>query len=755
MRADPDEPADSATTAPEPAGSAGHRRASAPGTPPGSPDGRVSVERGTVLRMLASADPDGLLGSVLGALGSIEARAGALFVTQDDGWLRMTANRNLDPAVVERFPALAPDAELPASVAVRERRSVRAAAEDFQTRYPDLAALRNPVGVIAEPLLVDDRCLGALVVHLSPSYAPDLADEQLISMVAAVCAHRLEDILVTQSAGLPAGTAARLPGGHAVAGQPRDQVRLELALAGGKLGSFQWYVDSDVLVWDARVVRLMGLSPDTFDARLATFLAVVHPDDRERVQEELAESLQTEDCHLVYRVVWPDGSLHWIEAKGIVERSVDGRPQSVIGVAWDATAQREREARREARRAVYLSVTQAFAAALSPQDVLATMIDIVLPELGARALALHMVEEGRLILEGSAGYPPEALKRLSEVGRVRDNPLQAALRAGHPLFFETRRAFLERFPAPELQPVENLQAFVFLPLATADGMVGTCLIAYDHPKRFSPDEETLATAVSGILGQSLARARLSDLRRRRMTDLQQLMMPRALPRLEEFQVAARYLPASQGMQVGGDWFDVLPRPDGGASLVIGDVQGHSAQAAAVMGQLRTALRAHASDGYRVEHLMRRGNQTLYGLDTERFATCCIVDVTPGTGHLQVVRAGHPRPLQAAADGTVCELEVAGGLPLGFAPDDRYPVFHGQLVPGSTLLLYTDGLVDRPGRSYDEALSRVCAVFADWARRDGRDDGDAGLEALAEEIVATASESDTGGDDIAILLIRRP
>lgn len=780
------------------------------GTDPGAVPDAGTAAGGWANRLLTAPDPAALLTRALtDGLAGLGAYGGSVFLLDGDGWLRLTVYEGTDEESIRRFPVVAPDSPLPAAVAVRELRTVYGVSDELAERYPDLSAMRTSIRFAVVPLTADGRTFGVLVVQYDGPVPLPPGDDALLTAVAEVYAHRLERLLLRdrdhdqvhhrdhdrdhdrdqdrdpapEPSGQPEPGPGRSPstvpepaaaaaaamkaaphkrtgrtGGTGGSGRPEPptgRTRLELAMSSGNIGSFEWDIPSGTVIADERTIRLFGLDPDRFDSLAESFLRTIHPDDVDRIRDVIADSLQTGDHHAAHRVVWPDGSVHWLESKGAVERDPNGGPRLMIGVVWDATDERERAKRRETRREFVLKVTNSFAAALSTEDVVDTMTGTVLPELGASALAIHIEHEGRLLLAGAVGYPRETLDRLRVMGTVDDNPMAEALRAGHPLFFRNRAEYVRRFPDPRVRPSEEHGAYVLIPLTSADGTVGSCLISYEHPREFGADEQIVTAAIAGILTQSLARARLSDLFRRRMTELQELMMPRALPRLPGFEIAARYVPAAEGMQVGGDWFDLLPREDGGASLVIGDVEGHSAQAAGVMGQLRTALRAHADDGYRAERLMARGNRTLWGLDTDRFATCCIVDVSPRAGQLQIVRAGHPSPLLAEPDGTVRELDVPGALPLGYTPADRYPVYHERLAPGAALLLYTDGLVDTPDRPYEDAVAAVSRRLSAWTTRPQHDNTDrtADLEALVESLVSDGP-AHPGYDDVAVLVVRR-
>jgi serine phosphatase RsbU (regulator of sigma subunit) len=224
------------------------------------------------------------------------------------------------------------------------------------------------------------------------------------------------------------------------------------------------------------------------------------------------------------------------------------------------------------------------------------------------------------------------------------------------------------------------------------------------------------------------------------------------------------------MAVGGDWYDVLPLPDGRVGLVVGDVQGHSVEASAVMGQLRIALRAYAAEGHSPGTVLARTGRLLADLDTDLFATCCYLSLDPATGAIEAARAGHPLPVRIAGGPgtaldtgdlrTAVELDLPGGPPLGVDPQARYPETAAVLAPGETLLLYTDGLIECRGESIDTSLDRLLATVTDWTRGAARNaDPNPGpdldpLERLADHLVRPCQAQSPRADDVAVFLLER-
>lgn len=659
-----------------------------------------------VVELLGSPDPAALLASAIMAAGAV---GGTLYVLQEDGWLRLAAAQNMDgPPPPYKRVSLSTD--LPITQAVRERRATRTAT------------------LISLPLLLDGNCLGCV------NFFRARAERPTLDAVAALCTYRMDRLLP------PSGDRAQ-----AIVAQGLSRsVRLELAMSSAEIGSFDWDFTTGGLVWDERLCHLFGVDPETFDGRIETFYDAVHPDDRASVEEAVRRSRKTGKYRTGYRIRRPDGEIRWIDAEARVFLDANEEPQGMIGVAQDHTEQHRLAQRRRARKDLVLRVSHGLAAALTTRDVVETIGETVLTALGAHGVAIFISDGTSMRLLGARGYDAEGTRRLEEMGTaIMHTASLAPVGKGDPLFIESREDYLAVLPEPALAPLPGQHAWALLPLSTPDRTFGVCVISFGTPYRFAADDRTTLLGIAALLAQSLARARLYDEHRSLMTELQRLMLPGHLPDLPGLQIMARYLPGQEKLEVGGDWYDVLTLPDDRVALVIGDVQGHSAQAAAVMGQLRTAMSVYAHEGYGPADLMSRANLTLANLDTDRIATCCIVELGPGRDTMRIARAGHPFPLLRTADGNVHELESPVGMPLGCFPDETYPVMEQPLSPGATLLLYTDGLVEYGELDYSEGVAELSRGLAAGGP----------LDELADRIV-TPEVRRAQHDDIAMLLLCR-
>ncbi len=261
---------------------------------------------------------------------------------------------------------------------------------------------------------------------------------------------------------------------------------------------------------------------------------------------------------------------------------------------------------------------------------------------------------------------------------------------------------------------------------------------------FTLEDQTLLTVLAGRLGQGLQRVHQVDQQRETALALQHAILgPAHLPQ----GFAVRYEAASRPLQVGGDWYDVVDLEDGRIALIVGDCVGHGLAAATVMGQLRSACRALLLD-----HPSPRA--ALAGMD--RFAarlpgapctTAVCAVLQPDTGELVYSSAGHPPPILVHADGTTELLEEGHTIPLGLRPDRRRPEAQMTIPPRATLLLYTDGLVERRRSGLDDGIARASVLL-----QDGRDST---LDDLANQIMSRLAPPDGYQDDVALLLYRHP
>ncbi|WP_031087293.1 PP2C family protein-serine/threonine phosphatase [Streptomyces sp. NRRL WC-3549] len=226
--------------------------------------------------------------------------------------------------------------------------------------------------------------------------------------------------------------------------------------------------------------------------------------------------------------------------------------------------------------------------------------------------------------------------------------------------------------------------------------------------------------------------------------LQGRMLPAALPALPGIRTAARYAPARDGLDIGGDWYDAFLLPDGALGLAIGDVQGHDVEAAAFMGQIRIAMRAVASTAADPGEVMARTNDLILSMDSDLFATSSFFRLDPVTRQLTGARAGHVAGVWAAADGGSGVTSDAGGLPLGIETGQHYPVTRRTLAADGAFVLLTDGVIEGPSLSIGDGLEEVRRLVSAHVGATAGELADRVLQAA----VLTGHE-----DDAAVLVLR--
>ncbi len=536
---------------------------------------------------------------------------------------------------------------------------------------------------------------------------------------------------------------------------------LEPAMAANGIGSFDWDIRHDVLEGDPRACAILGLEAGRFDRSSGAFLAMLHPEDapvvRRRVERAVTELGQ---CGAYYRTIFPGGEMHAARFRGRVLADAFGRASRMVGFVWDATVELHKRERagamavlREERSRFIKEAARALSEAVTVRDVARVFTELPLPGLPPDGLVLASLEAGRLQILGASGYRPEDMHPYDRSPISPNHPAAEAIRTRGPVVIASRDEYRERFPEAWPRVSETgRSAWVFLPLVASGRVIGVCLVSFDDDRELDADERTLLATLGGLVAQSLARARLHDAEHELAAGLQRVMLPRTVPSVPGVTTAVRYLAAGSGLQIGGDWYDVVPLPGGHVGLVIGDVQGHDVHAAGIMGQLRIALRAYAAEGHPPAAVMARASRFLADLDTDHFATCTYAEVNVDYGVVYAVRAGHLDPVVRRADGSAALVPVAGGLPLGVSADEEYRVTRFSLDPGETVVLCTDGLVEARGMDLDTGFARLCEAVSRELPGRGESAEDP-LEVLADRIASQAADSTEREDDIALLLLR--
>jgi serine phosphatase RsbU (regulator of sigma subunit) len=291
----------------------------------------------------------------------------------------------------------------------------------------------------------------------------------------------------------------------------------------------------------------------------------------------------------------------------------------------------------------------------------------------------------------------------------------------------------------------GLCAIMGAPLLVEGDVIGVIHVGSYTDREFDDEEKRLLGLVADRAALAIEHARLYEREHRIAETLQRSLLPRSLPRVRGATVAARYLPARADAQVGGDWYDVVPLTGGGLALTIGDVSGHGVEAASLMGSLRDGLRAAALEGEDVAEATERVDRLLQSQrgSGDAIATALFAVLGADGSHLDFTSAGHPPPLVLRPDGSAEYLEGGLSTPLGVLQNGTRPTVGVDLEPGSLLLLYTDGLVERRDASIDVGMERL----ADAARQADRDP-----ERFCDAVVLAMLGAEGPGDDVALLAV---
>ena len=309
-------------------------------------------------------------------------------------------------------------------------------------------------------------------------------------------------------------------------------------------------------------------------------------------------------------------------------------------------------------------------------------------------------------------------------------------------------AILDLSAADIVNPIlreRGIRSLLGVPLVVEGAVIGVLHVGTLAPREFGTADAVVLELAAARAAPAIERAGLFaalEGEHRGAVALQRSLLPDRLPDLPGATAAARYLPARD--EVGGDWYDVLTLPGGRIGLAIGDVAGHGVRAAALMGQMRAALRAYALENHSPAVVLELLDRMLRSTRERAMATVIYAVIEPETGKVRYASAGHPPPLLVDDSGARL-LDPATGPPVGTILDSAYTEAELEMRPGETLLLYTDGLIEVRGEALDEGLARLLDAAG----------GLTAPHALCERILETLRPDADASDDIAVVALHTP
>ncbi|MFJ8686250.1 SpoIIE family protein phosphatase [Micromonospora wenchangensis] len=421
--------------------------------------------------------------------------------------------------------------------------------------------------------------------------------------------------------------------------------------------------------------------------------------------------------------------------------SAYARPLAVLAAERLALhLENDRLRRADVRRSAWLTflaeASELLAQSLDVDLTMALIPQLVVPRLG-QWCAVHTTDEwGRLRLAASSHADESVLPQLHKVlEESGPDSVQARLR-------EASRTGSQ---VPLGGPMEGFA----VPLVARSQRLGTLAVGRHQRHRHDPDEVAVLEDVARRAGLAIENARIHAERRRVAQTLQQSLLPPVLPVVERIGFAAEYVPTGDEAEVGGDFYDVVPLPDGRWLVVVGDVSGKGVQAAAVTGLVRDVIRVLVGDGKPLPEALARLNDTLVERGGGRYCTLALAAVGPGDGDrldVSLHLAGHDRPVLLHGAGGANFVGI-GGTALGLLDSITSPAAEIVLAPGDALIFYTDGVTERRrGRELfgTERLREAAAPLAGYS-----------ADVVAARLRSTAINFsvESPRDDIAILVLR--
>ena len=559
--------------------------------------------------------------------------------------------------------------------------------------------------------------------------------------------------------------------------------RLDMALEASGLGTWRWDIPSGRVEWDERLEALYGFAPGEFPGTFEAYEARIHPDDRGRMQAVVADArAHRRPYRIEHRVVWPDGTIRWVQGSGQVTVDEDtGEVTGAIGCSMDVTAlmearlelaesvvaaeaAAERERAHRQRLEFLGRINDALAGARTRDEIMTQVTRAAVPRMGDWCLIYVVTEDGgppdRVAAHADPAREEMAAALAEKLTWDPASPvgMPAVIRTGMPEFHPfldpdvVDRVELPAGLAPIIREL-SFRSVISVPMLKRGRVTGGLqFVMAESGRAYDEDDLALAESIAARVASALENRRLADRQHHIAVTLQASLLPERLPDIPDLEAAVRYWAAGEGTEVGGDFYDLFDVGDGTWAAVIGDVCGTGPVAASLTSLARNTIRACAWRGDHAVTLLDWLNRAMLETRPGWFLTACYLSLRPaGDGFaVEITSAGHPHPVVLRADGRA-EVVGAPGTLLGAFDLVRFETVVDHLGPGDTVVLYTDGICDVApphGLTEDQVVSLFQAAGAE------ADDGEALADGIHDRLAAVLPVDDRN-DDIALLLLRVP
>jgi serine phosphatase RsbU (regulator of sigma subunit)/anti-sigma regulatory factor (Ser/Thr protein kinase) len=488
---------------------------------------------------------------------------------------------------------------------------------------------------------------------------------------------------------------------------------------------------------EARTNLVLHLPLSAADAGEAYLAALDEADAYSRAARLL--TLETPPVHRLFRQWYVEAVIRQLRdvARGYQPAPVAPFEQILLDEVQRLSAQ----ARVADRTARLQRVTAALARARTPEDVAAVVVSEGVNALGAfgGGLLVPAADREHVSVPGVVGYAADVVDALRE--ERLDAPLPAAtvLRTGEPVWLESKEERDSKFPALHGFEAETV-SMCAVPLTVGGETIGALRFSFNVRRLFDEDERSFVLALAAQTAQTLKRSEMYAAEREASISLQRALLPQMTPEIPGWDISTYYRPAGD-QEAGGDFYDVLPLPDGRFIAVIGDVMGRGVDAAAAMAQTRTMIRAYAVDDPDPAAVFSKVDAYFETMDFSQLVTVLYLLIDEVTGCIQAGNAGHLPPLLVDDTG-VAAVDLEIGTPFGVGRFRRST--SALAVPsGTSLIALTDGLVERRGEDIDVGIKRVTEQIAARATRDAT--------ALVAAITADQSGAEQD-DDLTVIVL---